>query len=1404
MVVTEASAITVNGAANAFSLVLDATTVSSIAGTLTTGGELTLNASQIDNVSGTISSGATLTLNDDSSLNLAGGTIAAPQGIKGTGWLGGIISGYGAIDGNVSGSVALTASSGTLFVSGSFNGNSNASIEGGAVLELGGASTSSVYFNGSTSTLQLDDPAGFAGLIDLGYVGPGVIDLTGTQVGGVSYNGVTLTVTETNGQRLFYAVNSNGGGYTPASFSDGHGGTDIKWETTPFFVSSASVSAGNGSDVEIGQAATITLATSEAAFVSGTPALTLSNGGQAVYASGAGTNTLTFTYTAQSGQKAADVTIAGLTGGTITDQAGNSLGGVAGLDLGLQVEEFSPTVAITSAGGLTTEASQTITGTVTAAEAGGGTVSGTAVTLLDNGTQVGIATVGADGAWSASVTLSEGQNILVAEDTDSADRTGASSTVTYTLDNIPPTVTITSAGGSVNHFGQTITGTVTSPAGETVVAGTTVTLYDNGAVAGTATVAADGSWSANMRLLGGANSVVAQDTDAAGNIASSPAVTYTVGAVNAAMFAGYDANGNDGLWVSDGSLAGTYELTGIAGASTAAFDAFNFTAFNSLALFEGTDASGSLGLWLSNGSAAGTTEITTVGAPNAFGKKASGGDSIAVLDGTGGQLALFNAQDLSGNYGLWVTNGTAGGTQELSGISGASTSGIDPLWLTSYGSEAVFDGVDASGNWGLWATDGTAAGTQEITGIAGTSTGVDDTGKGGPANVNGLAPHFFTAFNGEVLFTGFDASGKDALWLTDGTAAGTQELSASALDPKNFTVLNGEALFVANNASGNADLWVTNGTAAGTQKLTGITGAASSANGGLDPSNLIAFNGEVLFQGQDLSGNYGLWVSDGTAAGTHELTGMSGAAPWGLYPTNLAVVGNKVEFTGTDANGNTGLWVTKGTAATTHELPSVSGAAPTVNAWTGFVACGGEAVFSNTDASGNNGLWVTDGTAAGTQELTGIAGASASGLNPYDLTAFNGEALFIGGNANESQGLWVTNGTAAGTQELTGIYYSDPSGLTVFNGEVLFDANSTNGYGLWATNGTDAGTQELVAGVGINGGAVLNGKMLFSGNDSLWVTNGTAASTQELTGIAGAATTGLSSFSPQDLTAFNGEALFEGADSSGNNGLWVTDGTTGGTHELSGIAGVSTGLNADGYTNGLDPTGLTVLNNNLAVFAGYDFSGNSGLWVTDGTVNGTYELTGTAGASTGASPYNSIPGLNPSGFVAYNGKALFTGWDSSGNPGLWVTDGTVGGTQEIANGLYPSGLSVFDGKVLFSANNALWFSDGTAAGTQEIPGTAGLQPSSLTSVTFNAALDAPTVEITSAGGITNDASQTITGTGSVIGGTVTLYDNGAQIGTATVASDGSWSASVTLSGDGAHSLVAKDTDAPAIPERARR
>jgi ELWxxDGT repeat protein len=317
---------------------------------------------------------------------------------------------------------------------------------------------------------------------------------------------------------------------------------------------------------------------------------------------------------------------------------------------------------------------------------------------------------------------------------------------------------------------------------------------------------------------------------------------------------------------------------------------------------------------------------------------------------------------------------------------------------------------------------------------------------------------------------------------------------------------------------------------------------------------LTIFKGEVLFRGVNTASQAGLWVTDGTAAGTHEVTGISGASSSGVGPESMTVFNGKVLFEGDNIRGQLGLWVTDGTAEGTHEL-TVSGA-NSFGLLSGqppdFIIFNGEVLFSGENNEFQQGLWVTDGTAAGTHELTGISGTTSTGVEPGGMTVFNAEVLFRGWNASAppgQAGLWITDGTAAGTHELTGISGASSHGIflqdviapfvvdpefTVFNGKVLFD--------------------------GVNA----------AGNLGLWVTDGTAAGTHELTGISGAASSGLftqdGTGSHPGFSIFNGEVLFKGYDASGKWGLWATDGTAAGTHEL--VSGAA--------SSGVFPLDLTV------------------------------------------------------------------------------------------------------------------------------------------------------------------------------------------------------------------------------------
>ncbi len=165
---------------------------------------------------------------------------------------------------------------------------------------------------------------------------------------------------------------------------------------------------------------------------------------------------------------------------------------------------------------------------------------GSTVTIYDNGIAIGTAVVGSNGSWSftPSVNLSEGSHQLTVRATDVAGNTGPASPVfTVTVDVTAPQ---TPAGFIINDDTGVLKGAI--GAGQFTDAseprltgrgepGSTITVYDNGAVIGTTTVLPNGTWSITPTspLAEGAHSITLRETDAAGNQSGlSQPINFTV------------------------------------------------------------------------------------------------------------------------------------------------------------------------------------------------------------------------------------------------------------------------------------------------------------------------------------------------------------------------------------------------------------------------------------------------------------------------------------------------------------------------------------------------------------------------------------------------------------------------------------------------------------------------------------------------------------------------------------------------------------------------------------------------------------------------------------------------------------------------------------------------------------
>ena len=141
--------------------------------------------------------------------------------------------------------------------------------------------------------------------------------------------------------------------------------------------------------------------------------------------------------------------------------------------------------------------------------------------------------------------------------------------------------------------------------------------------------------------------------------------------------------------------------------------------------------------------------------------------------------------------------------------------------------------------------------------------------------------------------------------------------------------------------------------------------------------------------GTGSSGDEGIWVTNGAAAGTSEILAGEHGSYGGTYGGLLfTVVGDEALFQARNAAGKQGLWVTNGTAGGTHELHSYAGSFSLAGAMINLPP-----PPSITAASYAGGGWMVSGTAeAGAtidlfdngKRLAGPATANANGAWSFE------------------------------------------------------------------------------------------------------------------------------------------------------------------------------------------------------------------------------------------------------------------------------------------------------------------------------------------------------------------------------------------------------------------------------------
>ena len=377
-----------------------------------------------------------------------------------------------------------------------------------------------------------------------------------------------------------------------------------------------------------------------------------------------------------------------------------------------------------------------------------------------------------------------------------------------------------------------------------------------------------------------------------------------------------------GLWATDGTAAGTSEVMDLTQYGSTG-DGSNYepqmATSGSLLYFVTGDAAGNLVLWASNGTAAGTNIVWTLPTPGSDGR-----DTISNMTPFDGKLAF-----LVNDSEVWVTDGTAGDTQVLNTDVGVSVPYESEVQLAVLGNTLYFIGADPAGPSGcaLWSSDGTPGHTFVVFPFP---TLVDPEFPQSPATVQGGN---LTAAGSRLFFSlVYDEpesvnTYEDQLWTSEGTTGGTIQLATPSSGPDSyltgFMTLGNQVIFRTMSWDASA-LWASDGTIAGTQELKILKATYGEGYPGFGYSaNTVVDGGTIYFAAYDGTHGTELWESDGTVAGTFMVEDINpGSAS--SDPTPLAVINGQVVLEANDGVHGIELMEVVPTAqATAPELATV-------------------------------------------------------------------------------------------------------------------------------------------------------------------------------------------------------------------------------------------------------------------------------------------------------------------------------------------------------------------------------------------------------------------------------------------------------------------------------------------------
>lgn len=314
----------------------------------------------------------------------------------------------------------------------------------------------------------------------------------------------------------------------------------------------------------------------------------------------------------------------------------------------------------------------------------------------------------------------------------------------------------------------------------------------------------------------------------------------------------YFAKGNE-LWLSDG----TPDLTDLVHTFTdPIYDIY--TSNDALFIFTQPAGGGDYSLYYSDGTSAGTTLIGLFnGIPVDF--------HITYFNGN----HYFGLSTATTGFEVWETDGTLAGTTVLKDIAPGSAS-ASPSAITVFNNALYFIVQETIGDMTLWKSDGTEAGTDLFLDFTAMNT----------TDESYFLQNLIAPVNGQLILAVIKLTDTEPftvlqLYSSDGIAAGTTMFAETGYSEGirrwNYKVIDNQLYFSTIVGGATDALWITDGTTAGTTEILADLGYDNTISRMMEASNQAIFitNSQNFIR---------IWRSNGTTSGTHVIREMNAYA----------------------------------------------------------------------------------------------------------------------------------------------------------------------------------------------------------------------------------------------------------------------------------------------------------------------------------------------------------------------------------------------------------------------------------------------------------------------------------------------------------------------------------------------